>query len=59
MKQTLSACYVPGALLGTEAVGTEVNAMTILELPVQQDVGVAAYGTEGPSQIYDVCGQCF
>lgn len=50
---------MPGALPGAEAVVTEVNTVTILELKVQQKVGVAADSTKGPRQITDVSGQCF
>lgn len=58
--KTNTACSVPGTLPGTDGVVmNEVNTMTILEFAIQQDVGMAAAGTDGPRWIYDVNGGMF
>lgn len=59
MKQTLSACNMPGTVPGTVSpVTNKVNTITILELAVHQHVAMALDSTEGPRCIYDVHGEC-
>lgn len=49
---------MPGALPGTASMGMNgVNTMTVLELAVQQQVGVAVDGTDGLRGIDDVHGE--